>query len=434
MVHTLREITNICRLCLCEELDILVPAKNVFDSLLTSEDVERFTSIQILADDNVPYVICTDCRNGLRKSAAFRKSCVRNDRIYQQMFSQFIAETRHETDRKLLPAIVHRKSEDDFDECEHEFLNEIENVNCDDNGLILASTEQYISCDEELIELDNRHDASDTVLVTPAAVNVRAGRSKKLIRPKANKAGKRSKTLRLTKQADTPKAYSQEQSFVLDWPYLTKQLCDLCGQMVTNLKRHLLSHTKEAMYACPHCSMKMTDGSNLVRHINAVHMKTIVKTCDACGQGFTHYNTYNSHMRTKHGIGEKFKCKLCPKIFNHKGSLREHISRMHTYESKYECKLCSKRFKTRRALNIHGRVHSDNQPYACSYCPKRFKSGYARNTHQLTHTGITFSCELCRKSYRYKSLLNIHMRKHHPEAVIKSENADEGGGVDEGIV
>ncbi|XP_040165106.1 zinc finger protein 426-like [Anopheles arabiensis] len=433
MVHTLREITNICRLCLCEELDILVPAKNVFDSLLTSEDVEHFTSIQIPTDDNVPYVICTDCRNGLRKSVAFRKSCVRNDRIYQQMFSQFIAETRHETDRKLPPATVHLESQDDFDECEHEFLNEIENVNCDDTGLILASTEQYVSCDEELIELDNRHDVSDTVLVTPAAVNVRAGRGKRLIRPKANKAGERSKTLRLTKQAATPKAYSQEQPFVLDWPYLTKQLCDLCGQMVTNLKRHLLSHTKEAMYACPHCSMKMTDGSNLVRHINAVHMKTIVKTCDACGQGFTHYNTYNSHMRTKHGIGEKFKCKLCPKIFNHKGSLREHISRMHTYESKYECKLCSKRFKTRRALYIHGRVHSDNQPYACSYCPKRFKSGYARNTHQLTHTGITFSCELCRKSYRYKSLLNIHMRKHHPEAVIKSENADEGG-ADEGIV
>ncbi|XP_040165116.1 zinc finger protein 567-like isoform X1 [Anopheles arabiensis] len=377
MVHTLRKITNICRLCLCEELDILVPAKNVFDSLLTSEDVERFTSIQIPTDDNVPYVICTDCRNGLRKSAAFRKCCVRNDRLYNQLFSELIVEIRYGTEQQATKTIHH----------------DLESL----SGTPISSQ-----------------------LSEPKSAAAKAVRSTKSKRSKPTKAT----TAPLTTQQDDVSGTQQvqESTLHLDWPYFTKRLCNICGQMVTNLKRHMLSHTKKAMYACPHCTTTLTDGSNLVRHIKSVHKKMTVKTCEICKKGFTYQVTYSQHMLITHGIGEKFECKMCLKQFNGKSTLRDHINRIHSSLRRYECTFCSKQFKTSRDLRHHGRVHSENRPYACSLCPKRFKSSFARNTHQHTHSGVRFSCQHCDKSYPYKCQLSIHMRKLHPESV--AENTD----------
>ena len=80
-------------------------------------------------------------------------------------------------------------------------------------------------------------------------------------------------------------------------------------------------------------------------------------------------------------------------------------------------------FAPRQELKVHERVHSTDQPYACSQCPKRFKSGFARKTHELTHYGIVFGCRICKRSYRYKSLLTMHMKKMHPEEVAKDEDA-----------
>uniref|UniRef100_A0A182P531 Protein krueppel n=1 Tax=Anopheles epiroticus TaxID=199890 RepID=A0A182P531_9DIPT len=405
MVSTLREITNICRLCLCEELEILIPTKDVLNTSLTSDDVERITGVRIPTDDNVPYVMCTTCRNSLRKSVAFRNSCIRNDRLYMQLFSEYIDDIRTVAEIRQIADTIDQLDVGDFEE--NNYVN-------DKQELLASHGEDYSEFGNE----DAEACASEKSKEKPLKV-VRSNKSSRKSRAKV------ALVTETSEQNGTQSGKLLKIANLQDWSNFSKRLCELCGQMVTNFKRHLLSHTKNAKYACPHCSVQMTDSSNLIRHINAVHKKTIIKTCDICNQGFTHYNSYNSHLRIKHGKGEKYGCKICPKKFNHPSGLREHIKRVHTFESKYECTLCQKRFKTSRSLRLHGRVHSDNQPYPCSHCPKRFKSSFARNTHQLTHTGVIFSCELCKKSYRYKSLLSIHMRKDHPEAVRSAENTED---------
>ncbi|XP_053678798.1 zinc finger protein 28-like [Anopheles nili] len=419
MAKTLREISGICRFCLCEDEELLFLGSTVVGISISFEDVEVFTGIRIQKDENISYVICGDCKNKLRKFIAFRRSCLRNDRLYKQLFSELLASTSSECHENTSVHLeLHEAQPEDEIILQDEIITESIEYDKNDaaifNDDITIKDENYVLSPERYDpdELPESHDEPHEKSHPNSA---ESGSSKKSNFPITEYTSKTTTMSRASNTQSSNKKQDNDASYQSLSAYPPKQLCSICGQMVNYLKRHLLSHTKDAKYACPHCSIKMTDSSNLLRHIAAVHFKTIVKSCEICNKGFTHYNTYHSHMRSQHGIGEVYECKVCSKKFNHPGGVREHFKRLHSNESKFECTLCGKRFKIKRQLKIHERVHSTNQPYACNLCPKRFKSGYARNTHQLTHSGIVFSCKLCDKSYRYKALLNMHLRKFHPE-------------------
>ncbi|XP_053678843.1 zinc finger protein 317-like [Anopheles nili] len=104
---------------------------------------------------------------------------------------------------------------------------------------------------------------------------------------------------------------------------------------------------QENKFACSYCPIKMNHPANLMRHVNAVHLKIIVKSCEICGKGFTHNNVYKSHMRSQHDIGESYECNICLKLFKYPCGLREHRKRFHNDEIKYDCSVCGKVFKTR---------------------------------------------------------------------------------------
>lgn len=79
-------------------------------------------------------------------------------------------------------------------------------------------------------------------------------------------------------------------------------------------------------------------------------------------------------------------------------------------------------FPSSQSLKLHANVHTTQKPYTCLHCPKKFKSRTAKAAHQLTHSGVTFGCTFCDKSYKYKVQLNAHMKKSHDASITETRN------------
>ena len=76
----------------------------------------------------------------------------------------------------------------------------------------------------------------------------------------------------------------------------------------------------------------------------------------------------------------------------------------------YPCRSCDLTFQTASALHRHKRMlHSPNKAPQCKICGKMFWSNSSLKLHQVSHSDSRpFSCNKCKKSYKYKKDLRLH--------------------------
>nr|XP_054748357.1 zinc finger protein 341-like [Lytechinus pictus] len=162
--------------------------------------------------------------------------------------------------------------------------------------------------------------------------------------------------------------------------------CPECNKVFTcerYLRRHLVSHSTQALHECHLCNKKFKSEHYLKSHI-LIHTGQKPFSCQVCQTEFNRKDKLKRHMLI-HEPTKKFKCPFhtvagCTMAFNRADKLKAHII-THSGIKPFKCFHCSKTFSRRPNLAEHMKLHTNDFPYRCEKCNK----GYAREKYLKNH-------------------------------------------------
>ncbi|XP_034536219.1 gastrula zinc finger protein XlCGF28.1-like [Notolabrus celidotus] len=82
----------------------------------------------------------------------------------------------------------------------------------------------------------------------------------------------------------------------------------------------------------------------------------------------------------------------------------------------YTCSICNKTFRIKSILTRHMKTHTGEKPYSCSVCGKSFIQRSYLQTHMNSHSGQKpFTCRFCGRGFSQVGNMNAHIRIHTGE-------------------
>ncbi|CAN9508110.1 unnamed protein product [Ophioblennius macclurei] len=123
-----------------------------------------------------------------------------------------------------------------------------------------------------------------------------------------------------------------------------------------------------------------------------------------------------------------FSCPKCSYQHSEEAQVQRHIDKVHGVEmaeeavngqastdeeGRFSCINCDRSFKFRSLLKAHQRRHTGEQPFACAQCGQRFSFKQSLERHKQTHAaGRKYDCLICGESFGSQAAQREHKSAH----------------------
>lgn len=119
--------------------------------------------------------------------------------------------------------------------------------------------------------------------------------------------------------------------------------CEICQKSFDskeNLEEHKKKDHQKSDINCLQCGEKFETTEQLTKHSSEVHLKKYV--CTYCSRSFGMLSTLKDHIRT-HTKEKPYICKICSKGFSQNTNLKQHLAR-HNQLKPFKCSECENSF------------------------------------------------------------------------------------------
>ncbi|XP_013141783.1 PREDICTED: zinc finger protein 595-like [Papilio polytes] len=175
-----------------------------------------------------------------------------------------------------------------------------------------------------------------------------------------------------------------------------------------------------AVFKCDNCITVFPNADDLQDHIYLKHEVNASKfKCDVCKCSFSTEVSYNYHIN-RHK--RRFKCQLCEKNFISKTAVTKHYNIVHSVD--YNCQMESKLNDDQEVIVEEIQNNSTEQPcFPCELCEKTFRWKTSLRKHLETHRIETGQkrkpyCETCRLSFTTTSNLQKHIKTSSKHQIL----------------
>ncbi|KAI4458809.1 zinc finger protein [Holotrichia oblita] len=457
------DLNELCRLCMAKE-DELVPIFNNDEPIPLTLRIMACVALEVFEGDGLPDKICHPCKYQLEKSYTFRKKCETSDlklrqhlKVVQNNYDDEPMSVEDVTEKETMSTKVSEDtvSNSEIDDAPVDVRTEEDLVGVtqvtyiqpeidpepdeDPESITLPTETEEVN--KEACTLDNiqlkkeviepEHDDDENVFILEDSQGMEddqiedqdleaiaeAVKNTLASHPNLNLSGELQ--MKVDQQPGKP---TQVQVTTEDGSVIVMELMTEDDQEILPDLPEPPSEFNEdgelKVFQCPDCPKTFARRIQLRRHAS-VHMQQRGFTCGICEKWFPTRSALIRHERIH--TGERpFQCELCQKSFAQKEILlRHHMT--HTGKKPYNCPHCPKGFTQKEPLRVHLRTHlnphpSEIQLHYCTLCPKVFCHASGLSRHLVTHTGKTFKCRDCDKSFTDKSSLRRHHRQtlHQP--------------------